>query len=75
MAILKDSSRNKQLRTLSVDLWNELQDMDENYAEAYLNWCIEKAKVNKLHQQEQGLRKQLKNQSLTEDEKTICKFY
>ncbi|MEG0729626.1 MAG: hypothetical protein RR420_08390 [Anaerovoracaceae bacterium] len=69
MTLLKDSSRNSAIRTLSVSLWNELQDIDENYAESYLNWCIEKAKTNKLHQQEQNLKKQLKNQSLTEEEK------
>lgn len=69
MALLKDSSRNSAIRTLSVSLWNELQDMDENYAEAYLNWCIEKARANKLHQKEQNFKKQLKNPTLTQEQK------
>lgn len=69
MALLKDSSRNLVIRTLSVNLWNELQDVDENYAESYLSWCIEKARANKLHQQEQYLKKQLKNLTLTEENK------
>ena len=69
MALLKDSSRNSSIRTLSVNLWSELQDMDENYAEAYLNWCVEKLRINKLHQQEQNLRRQIKNKTLTQDQK------
>lgn len=71
MALLKDSARNSSIRALSVNLWNELLDVDENYAEAFLNWCIEKTRANKLHQQEQSLKAQLKSRSLTEGDKNV----
>lgn len=71
MALLKDSTRNSSIRALSVSLWNELLDVDENYAEAFLEWCIEKTKANKLHQQEQNLKARLKNKTLTEEDKSL----
>lgn len=69
MALLKDSTRNFEIRALSVNLWNELQDVDENYAESYLKWCIEKIRANKLHKEELDLKKQLKNRTLTNEAK------
>ena len=69
MGLLKSSNKKGKIQSLSVNLWNELQDMDENYAESYLNWCIEKVKVNKLHQQEQLCKKKLKISTLKEKDK------
>ena len=49
MGILKDSTKKKEIQSLSVALWNELQNVDEEYAKSYLAWCIEKLKTNKNH--------------------------
>ncbi|NLE25605.1 MAG: hypothetical protein GX625_09740 [Clostridiaceae bacterium] len=70
MGKLKDSSRNKETRTLSIDLWNALQDVDENYADSFLAWCNEKIKINKLHEQELSIKIQLKNKSLPEQQRS-----
>lgn len=64
MIFLKDSTKKSQIQALSVNLWNELQEIDENYAESYLKWCIEKIKTNKSHQKEKDLKRQLRNKNL-----------
>ena len=34
MGILKDSTKKKEIQSLSVALWNELQNVDEEYAKS-----------------------------------------
>ncbi|MGG2480886.1 hypothetical protein [Brevibacillus borstelensis] len=67
--LLKDSPNKKDIQALSVQLWNELQETDENYAESYLTWCIEKLRTNKAHQKEQTIRRNLNRKNLTQQDR------
>jgi hypothetical protein len=69
MTLLKDSHRKKQVQALSVTLWTELQDVDENYAESFLDWCITKLRVNKHHQEEQKIKAALRRPELSDEER------
>ncbi len=48
--MLRDSDKKTLVKSLIVNLQGRLLDMDENYAESYVNWCIKKLEVNKAHQ-------------------------
>lgn len=68
MGTLKNSSIKRDVQAISVSLWNELQDMDEQYAKSYLTWCLEKLKMNKQCFEENAIKKDLKNINLTREE-------
>lgn len=63
MTLLKDSANKARIQGLSVSLWNDLQDCDENYAESFLEWCREKITINKQHLEEQRIKSELKKES------------
>lgn len=73
MGILKDSTKKKEIQSLSVALWNELQNVDEEYAKSYLAWCIEKLKTNKNHFEESIIKSKLKKLPLNSEEQTSLK--
>lgn len=68
LTLLKDSANKKDIQSLSVSLWNELQDLDENYAKSFLEWCIQKSKLNKFHQKEQEIRRNLRKSGIKPEE-------
>jgi hypothetical protein len=65
---LRDSSNKSVSRGILNALWSELLDVDENYAETYLRWCLNKLKINKQHQEELRLKRE-RNNATTEDKK------
>ncbi|MFJ8357023.1 hypothetical protein [Bacillus paramycoides] len=68
MGILRDSSNISKSRGTLNALWSELLDIDENYAESYLQWSLSKLKTNIKHQKETDLKKE-RNKCATEKEK------
>lgn len=63
MTILKDSKqeRKDEIKGNLDTLWSELHDVDDNYAETYLKWCVQKLLLNKNHREEIEIRKSIKS--------------
>ena len=50
MTNLRDSANQGNVKALQANLWGELLDADEKFAESYLTWCIKQVKENKKNQ-------------------------
>lgn len=57
-----------------ASFWNEIQEIDANYAESYLKWCMEKLNINKKHIKELSLKRQLKFKAPGSNEYNSIKF-
>lgn len=71
MTNLRDSSNQSTVKALHANFWGELLDVDEKYAESYLNWCTKQLKENKKNSQHIVLKGQLRQ--ATESEKIAIK--
>lgn len=66
MVNLRDSSKESAVKALQANFWGELLDVDENYAESYLKWCITQLKENKQNTKHIALKNALKGASTPE---------
>lgn len=69
MADLRSSTKNTSVKALHSTFWGELLDVDENYAESYLNWCLKQLKENKNNMKHVNLKKQLSKATVEEEGK------
>ncbi|GAB0171921.1 type II toxin-antitoxin system PemK/MazF family toxin [Lysinibacillus sp. CTST325] len=69
MADLRNSTKNTSVKALHSTFWGELLDVDENYAESYLNWCLKQLKENKNNMKHVNLKKQLSKATVEEEGK------
>ncbi|MGZ4032919.1 MAG: hypothetical protein ACXVP2_12245 [Tumebacillaceae bacterium] len=53
--------RSSARQTLN-SIWSEIQDVNSSYARSYLIWCLRKLQINKAHQKESGIRREIKNE-------------
>ncbi|RUU74309.1 hypothetical protein EOC06_33960 [Mesorhizobium sp. M7A.F.Ca.MR.362.00.0.0] len=61
MTNLRDSDNQSAARALHSSFWGELLDVDQNYAESYLKWCIAQLKENKRNTKHIALKNAFRN--------------
>lgn len=67
MTDLRNSTKQTSIKALHATFWGELLDVNEEYAQSYLTWCIKQLKENKKNTKHIHLKKQLRSLKLPND--------